>query len=132
MSNEGKGKKWMHSQLGWGVPSSASVSSGSAGSSVSTYCSSNVGSRPVARACAMEMGMSITQCEPCIACERIRTPVRTCQQSVMNSSQNSARRFCVSAVESLKRDASRSASETPMSHRRTYSYMEKELTKAGL
>ena len=36
---------------------------------------------------------------------------RTCQQSVMNSSQKSARRFCVSAEVSLKRAQSRSATD---------------------
>ena len=45
---------------------------------------------------------------------------RTCQQSVMNSSQKSARRFCVSAEVSLKRAQSRSATDEDESSPRSY------------
>src|SRR6266436_8209467 len=84
----------------WGVPSAAKVCSGSCGSSQSTKGSKKVGNRPVARLWDVKelpQKISFTRKPP------------TCQQSVINNSQNSARRFCVSEGARFHLAQSRSA-----------------------
>jgi hypothetical protein len=80
----------------WGFASESIICSRSCGSSQSTKGSEKVGKRPVARLWKGLWGLF-----------RRRNPL-TCQQSVMNSSQNSARRFCVSAGVRSHRAQSRS------------------------